>query len=147
VSQPDTTIRNLSLNANVSPAGTQANDINLDVPAIGVITGGGTISPGGALNFKMLANLSGGVIGGVSKVAGAGGGVVGSLGKGAAAGSGTGGIPFAVEGTTSDPHIVPDVGGVAAGLATGAVKGAIGGSTGAATAPAKAVGGLLGKKH
>jgi AsmA protein len=133
VSQPDTAIRNLSLNANLSPAGTQANDINLDVPAIGVITGGGTISPEGALNFKMLANLHGGMVGGLSKVA--------------AAGSGQSGIPFADEGTTSDPHVVPELGGVAGSLATGAVKGVAGGATGAAAAPAKAVGGLLGKKH
>jgi AsmA protein len=133
VSNPDTEIRNLSMNANVSPAGTQGNDINLDVPAIGVITGAGTISPGGALNFKMLANLHGGMVGGLSKVA--------------AAGSGQNGIPFAVEGTTSDPKVVPEMGGVAGSLATGAVKGVAGGATGAATAPAKAVGGLLGKKH
>ena len=132
VSNPDTEIRNLSLNANVSPAGTQANDINLDVPAIGVITGNGTISPGGALNFKMLANLHGGIVGGVSKVA--------------AASSGKNGIPFTVEGTTSDPHIVPELGGVAGNLAAGALKGVAGGATGAATAPAKAIGGLLGKK-
>jgi AsmA protein len=133
VSQPDTSIRNLSLDAHVSPAGTQANDINLDVPAIGVITGNGTISPGGALDFKMLANLHGGMVGGVSKVA--------------AVGSGNNGIPFAVTGTTSDPHFVPELGGVAGSLATGAVKGVAGNATGAATAPAKAVGGLLGKKH
>jgi AsmA protein len=137
VSQPDTAIRNFSLDANVSRAGTQANDINLDVPAIGVITGAGTVSPAGALSFKMLANLKGGMVGGVSKVA--------------AVGSGKGGIPFAIEGTTSDPHFVPNLGGVAGSLATGAVKGVAGGvaggATGAATAPAKAVGGLLGKKH
>lgn len=132
VSQPDTAIRNLSLNAHVSPAGTQAENINLDVPSIGVITGGGTISPEGALNFKMLANLHGGMVGGVSKVAEVSGG--------------KNGIPFDVEGTTSDPHIVPELGGVAGNLATGAVKGVAGGATGAATAPAKAVGGLFGKK-
>jgi AsmA protein len=132
VSQPDTTIRNLSSNVHVSPAGTQLDAINLDVPAIGVITGGGTISPGGALNFKMLANLHGGMVGGVTKVA--------------AVGSGQNGIPFAVEGTTSDPHFVPELGGVAGNLAAGAVKGAVGGATGTATAPAKAIGGLLKKK-
>ena len=87
VSQPNTAIRNFSLNAHVSPAGTQADDINLDVPAIGVITGAGTVSPEGALSFKMLANLTGGMAGGLSKVA--------------AVGSGKGGIPFAIEGTTS----------------------------------------------
>jgi len=132
VSQPNTTIRNLSSNVHVSPAGTQLDAINLDVPAIGVITGGGTISPGGALNFKMLANLHGGMVGSVTKVA--------------AVGSGQNGIPFAVEGTTSDPHFVPELGGVAGNLAAGAVKGAVGGATGTETAPAKAIGGLLKKK-
>ena len=134
VSQPSTAIRNFSLNAHVSPAGTQANDINPDVPAIGVITGNGTISPEGALAFKMLANLSGGMVGGVTKVA-----AVGS-GKG-------GGIPFAIEGTTSDPHFVPELGGVAGSVAAGAVKGVAGGVPTVATAPTKVVGGLLGKKH
>ncbi len=136
VSSPDTSIRNFSLDARVSPEGTQANNINLDVPAIGVITGAGTVSPEGALAFKMLANLSGGMVGGVSKVA--------------SVGSGKGGIPFAIEGTTSDPKFIPDVGGVAGSLATGAVKGAASGAVavpGAATAaPTKAVGGLIGKK-
>jgi len=133
VSQPDTSIRNLSSTVHVSPGGKQLEAINLDVPAIGVITGAGTISPEGALNFKMVANLSGGVAGGLTKVA-AGGRTGGS------------GIPFAVEGTTSDPHFVPELGGVAAGLAAGAVKGAVGGATGTATAPAKALSGLIKKK-
>jgi len=136
VSNPDTAIRNFSLNAHVSPAGTQADDINLDVPSIGVITGAGTVSPAGDLAFKMLANLSGGMVGGVSKVA--------------SAGSGKGGVPFAIEGTTSDPKFVPELGGVATGLATGVAKGAVSGAgavPGAAVAaPTKAVGGMLGKK-
>jgi AsmA protein len=133
VSQPDTAIRNLSANVHLSSsAGTQLDDINLDVPAIGVITGAGTVSPGGALNFKMVANLHGGMIGGVTKVA--------------AVGAGQSGIPFAVQGTAADPHFVPELGGVAGSLAAGAVKGAVGGATGTATAPAKAIGGLLKKK-
>jgi AsmA protein len=132
VSNPDTSIRNFSLNAHVSPVGTQADNINLDVPAIGVISGAGTVTPAGALAFKMLANLSGGAVGGVSKVA--------------SVGSGKGGIPFAIEGTTSDPKFVPELGGVATGLATGAVKGVASGAVPVAAAPTKAVGGLLGKK-
>jgi AsmA protein len=132
VSNPDTAIKNFSLNAHLSPAGTQADDINLDVPAIGVITGAGTVSPAGALSFKMLANLSGGMVGGVSKVA--------------TVGSGKGGIPFAIEGTTADPKFVPELGGVATDLAAGAVKGAAGGVTGVAAAPTSAVTGIVGKK-
>jgi len=135
VSNPDTAIRNFSLDAHTSPAGTLANNINLDVPAIGVITGAGTVSPAGALAFKMLANLSGGMVGGVSKVA--------------AVGSGKRGIPFAIEGTTADPKFVPQLGGVAVGLAEGAVKGAVGSVPGAAAVPTSAVTGLMGhkKKH
>lgn len=132
VSNPDTSIRNFSVDAHYSPAGTQADNINLDVPAIGVITGAGTVSPEGALSFKMLANLSGGMVGGLSKVA--------------AAGSGTSGVPFAIEGTTSDPKFVPELGGVASSLATGAVKGVAGGVPTATAAPKKAVSGLLGVK-
>lgn len=132
VSNPDTSIKNFSLNAHLSPAGTKADDINLDVPAIGVITGAGTVSPAGALSFKMLANLSGGVVGGVSKVA--------------TVGSGKGGVPFAIEGTTSDPKFVPELGGVAADVATGAVKGVAGSVPAVAGAPTNAVTGLVGKE-
>jgi AsmA protein len=125
VSKPDTAISNLSLNARVVPEGTQAHNINLEVPAIGVITGAGTVSPAGALNFKMLANLSGGMVGGLSKVA--------------SVGSGKNGIPFAIEGTTSDPKFIPDIGGMAGSLATGALQGVVPGKV-------PNLGGLFGKK-
>lgn len=133
VSKPDTEIRNFSLTARVAPEATQANDINLDVPAIGVITGAGTVSPAGALDFKMLANLSGGVVGGLSKVA--------------AAGSGKGGVPFAIEGTTASPKFIPDVGGVAAGVATSAAKTVVSGNVPGVKGATGAVGGLVGKKQ
>lgn len=132
VSRPDTEIKNFSLDARVTPEGTKADNINLNVPAIGVITGAGTVSPAGALAFKMMANLSGGVIGGVTKVA--------------ALGSSKSGIPFAIIGTTADPKFVPDIGGVVGGIAVGAVKDVtnvtkLPGT--AVTAPKKALGGLV----
>jgi len=132
ISKPDTEIKNFSLDARVAPEGTKADNINLDVPAIGVITGAGTVSPAGALNFKMLANLTGGAVGGVTKVA--------------TAGSGKGGVPFAITGTTSDPKFIPDVGGVVGGVATGAVSEAAKAPGAAVSAPTKAVGGLVSKK-
>ncbi len=49
----------------VAPESTQANAINVTIPSLGVVTGEGTISPSGALNFTMNANLSGGSEGGV----------------------------------------------------------------------------------
>jgi len=134
VSNPNTSIQNASLDARVAPEGTKADNINLDVPAIGVITGGGTVSPEGALAFKMLADLHGGMVGGLSKVA--------------TAGSGKGGIPFAIEGTTSSPKFIPDVGGVVGGLAAGALgdvaKGQIPGAN--VNNLTNSLGGLLGKK-
>jgi AsmA protein len=131
-SNPDTTIENFSTNARVSPEGTQANNLNLTVPAIGVITGAGTVSPAGALNFKMLADLKGGVAGGLGQAT-----------------SGGKGIPFAIAGTTSKPEFVPDIKGLAGGLAGGALQGAMGsGKLGGTKAndAVNALGGLLGKK-
>jgi len=134
-SNPDTSIQNFSTNARVAPEGTRADNLNLTVPAIGVITGNGTVSPAGALNFKMLANLHGGMAGGLAQVAGMG--------------SGKGGIPFSIAGTTSKPEFVPDLKGMAGGLAGNTIQGVLsggkagGGKTGSAV---DALGGLLGKK-
>ena len=132
VSSPNTTIQNASLDARVTPEGTKADNINLNVPAIGVITGGGTVSPEGALAFKMLANLHGGMVGGLAQVAGAG--------------SGKGGIPFAVEGTTSNPKFIPDVGGVVGGLAKGQLGNVAKGQVPGANNLTNSLGGLLGGK-
>jgi AsmA protein len=131
-SNPDTTIENFSTNARVSPEGTQANNLNLTVPAIGVITGAGTVSPTGALAFKMLANLKGGVAGGLGEAI-----------------SGGKGIPFAIAGTTSKPEFIPDIKGLAGGLAGSALQDALGGGKLGGTKANDAVnalGGLLGKK-
>ena len=133
VSNPDTSIQNASLVARVAPEGTKADNINLNVPAIGVITGAGTVSPTGELAFKMLADLQGGVVGGLSKVAGAT--------------SGKGGIPFSIEGTTSSPKFVPDVGGVVTGLVQDQVGNIAKGQVPGATNVSKGLGGILGKKN
>ena len=89
----DTTIQNFSSDVKVAPEGTQASNINLNVPSIGVLTGGGGVSPSNELAFKMKADLAG-----MS-------------------------IPFGVQGTTSDPKFVPDVKGIAAGFLQNALAG------------------------
>jgi AsmA protein len=132
-SNPDTSIQNASLNARVAPEGTKADNINLTVSAIGVITGGGTVTPAGVLNFKMLADLKGGVVGGLTQVA--------------ALGSGKGGIPFVIEGTTSNPHFIPDMKGMAGGIAKGAMGDVLSGKNVVTGNPVNAIGGLLGKKQ
>lgn len=89
----DTTIQNFSSDVRTSPQGTVAQNINLNVPAIGVLTGAGTVSPSNELAFKMNAQVAGM------------------------------GIPFGVQGTTSDPKFTPDVKGLATGLLQNAIKG------------------------
>jgi AsmA protein len=122
---PDTSIQNASLNARVAPEGTRADGINVTIPSLGTVTGAGSISPAGALDFKMQADLHGGMAGGLTERAGLGGS--------------NQPIPFSIEGTTSDPKFVPNVGGIAASAAKSAVGNAITGKTGG-------LGGLLGGK-
>jgi AsmA protein len=87
----DTVIQNFSSDVKVAPAGTEANNIDLNIPSIGVLTGAGTVSPSNELAFKMKAQVSG-------------------LD-----------VPFDVSGTTADPKFEPDVKGMASGLVKGAL--------------------------
>lgn len=123
----DTSIQNFSTDAHMAPDGIKTDNVNLTIPALGVITGSGTINPAGALDYKMNASLTGGVVSGLTQLAGMGG-------KG-------GSIPFFIQGTTSNPKFVPDLKGMLgsqfkSGLPTG-------GQGGAAV---DALSGLFGKK-
>ncbi len=89
----DTTIQNFSSDVRMAPQGTEASNVNLTVPSIGVLTGAGTVSPSNELAFKMKADVAG-------------------LG-----------VPFGVTGTTSDPKFTPDVKGLATGLLQNALSG------------------------
>jgi AsmA protein len=132
-SSRDTSIQNASLNTRVAPEGTKADNINLTIPAMGVITGSGTVSPAGVLAFKMLADLHGGAVGGLTQVAGIGG-------------VSSNQIPFAIEGTTSDPKFIPDVTGIATSLAKGQLGNFTKGQVPTATKVPKGLGGLLGPR-
>ncbi len=128
----DTSIQNLSTTARVAPDGTQLNNISLIIPAVGTLAGSGTISPSNALDFKMVANLSGGAVTGLTQVAGLGG-------------RGSGNIPFMVQGTTADPKFMPDV----KGMVGSQLKGLLGGQTQGGQQnknPLSGLGGLFGKK-
>ncbi len=124
----DTSIQNLSTDAHVAPDGTRTENINLTIPALGTITGSGTISPGGALNYHMNATLSGGAVTGLSQLAGLGG-------KG-------GSVPFFIQGTTSDPKFVPDV----QGMLGSQLKSGFQTKNPDANSAIDALGGLFGKK-
>ena len=149
----DTEIQTLSATVRNDAAGTKINSLNLVIPSIGTVTGNGTVSATGQLDFKMVARLSGGLAKGVQGVATVAGGAAGGMGGalssfGGAGGltggkSSGGGIPFAIRGTTSNPQVLPDLGGMVGNAAKGMVPGGQANPAGAAT---KTLGGLFGKK-
>jgi AsmA protein len=89
---PDTEIQILSANVRSAPDGLSAKDMQLIVPAIGELSGSGTVSPENALDFKMSA-------------------MVHATGIMAVVGNKP--IPFTVGGTASDPTFKPNLGAVA----------------------------------
>jgi len=97
----DTSIQNLSTDARVAPDGVRTEKVNLTIPALGVLTGSGSIGPGGALSYQMTANLNGAVVTAVTQMIG-----LGDKGES---------IPFFIRGTTSNPSFVPDVKGMLTG--------------------------------
>jgi AsmA protein len=128
----DTEIQTLSTNVRVDPSGTQTNDLDVVVPSIGTVTGNGTVSATGQLNYKMVAKLSAG-------------NPVGAMttGLGMVAGGGkNNGIPFTITGTTSNPVFLPDMKAMAGSMA----KGAVGAPGDVGKAASGALGGLFGKK-
>jgi AsmA protein len=126
----DTNIQNLSSDVRIAPDGTRLEKISLIIPALGTVAGTGTVSPSGALNFNMTANLSGGAVTGLTQIAGFGG-------------KGTGSIPFLIQGTTSNPVFMPDVKGMAGSQLKGLMQG---NQSGDQNNPLGAITGLFGKK-
>ena len=127
----DTLIENFSTNAHMAPNGISTDNVNLTVPSLGVLTGAGTISPGGDLNYKMAAKLSGSVATGLSQIAGLQGG--------------SGSIPFMIQGTTSNPKFVPDVKGLLGNQLKSGIPGIPGQNT-QGGAVVNSLSGLFGKK-
>jgi AsmA protein len=141
----DTEIQTLSANVRNDPSGSKIDNLNLVVPTIGTVTGAGTVSAAGQLDFKLVAKLAG-ALGGISQVAGGAGGITSSLmGGGAKGNSSGGGIPFKVQGTTSNPQVIPDIGGAMGNMVKGSIPG-VGNAGNPAGAASNALGGLLGKK-
>lgn len=108
----DTIIQTLNSNLRVAPEGIRADSVELILPQLGTITGNGTISSSNALDFHMMAKMNNG------------GGLLGGLFR-----SKGGEVPFLIEGTTSKPVFVPDMGKTLGNVMT---------------SPAKGVGGLFG---
>jgi AsmA protein len=114
----DLDIEKLTTNLRMAPDGLRADNFNAAVPGLGTVFGAGTIDARNNLDFKMVATLAGspgGATGAAGTAAGALGGLLGKI-PGASSGSTASQgqrIPFLIQGTTSDPKFVPDVGGLA----------------------------------
>jgi AsmA protein len=101
---PDTDIQTLSADFRSSPEGTDAQDMKLLVPAIGELTGAGTVSRANELDFKMSATVhTSGLLA-----------VVGNKP-----------IPFTVEGTSSNPVFKPNLKAIA-GEEVKSIEGGVG---------------------
>jgi AsmA protein len=130
----DTEIERMGASVHVAPEGIRVDDIAIVAPAIGSLAGHGTIAPGGALDFSMVAKLTGAR------------GVANGLVHAASFGNPEDGVPFKIQGTTADPSFVPDVKAMAGNVVKGSAAttkaaGLLGGSK-----TATAIGGLLGRK-
>jgi len=157
----DLEIQKMTSNVRMAPDGIQATNFDAVVPAVGTLVGGGTINSKNALDFKMAATLTD-VLGAAGSPVGSTGALLGKLGGGGGSKNckSQTTVPFQIQGTTSDPKFIPDVGGLAAGMlksqlgcAAGIIPGGSGvpgiPGAGAGQNPADAVqqlGGLFGKK-
>ena len=157
----DLEIQKMTSNVRMAPEGIQATNFDAVVPAVGTLVGGGTINSKNVMDFKMAATLTD-VLGAAGSPVGSTGALMGKLGGGGGSKNckSQTTVPFQIQGTTSDPKFIPDVGGLAAGMlksqlgcAAGIVPGGSGvpgiPGAGAGQNPADAVqqlGGLLGKK-
>jgi AsmA protein len=94
--EPRTTIQTLTASVAASPEGTSVRDIRVVAPAVGELTGAGTVSPEHTLNFQMRATVK------------ASSHILTALGQ-----KGDVTIPFLIAGTSSNPSFTPDVKGAA----------------------------------
>ena len=108
---PDTEIQTFAATVHMAPDGSRVEDIKFVAPALGELSGGGTVSPSQALDFKMRATLH------------TGGAALAVLGAKSGAG-----VPFLIEGTASNPVFRPDVKALVSGRVQG--LGLLGGALG-----------------
>lgn len=135
----DLDIEKLTTNVHMAPDGLKTDNMDLVVPSLGTVVGGGTLDSKNNMNFNlvatvnsaMLTGVAGGMAGGTT--GGAMGGLMGSvLGGGSNCKGGGIKVPLQVHGTTANPQFTPDVGGATASLLKSELSCA-GGTGGAAT--------------
>jgi AsmA protein len=114
----DLDIERLTSNVHMAPDGLRTDNMDLVVPALGTVVGGGTLDAKNNMDFKLVASVTATAL---SAAGGYAGGSVGAamgklVGGGASCKNGGIKVPLQVHGTTSNPQFVPDVGGAAASL-------------------------------
>lgn len=103
-SSDDTLIQTAASAVRVAPEGIRADNIVVDVPSIGSLSGAGTINSSNIMDFQMVMKLSG-----------AAGNLTGEVGT-LISGGKSQGLPFTIQGKTSNPEFRPSFGGAKAGL-------------------------------
>lgn len=88
-----TEIQSMSMNIHIDPDGVRTENVALEAPQIGSLTGAGTVSAAHALNFAMVAKVHTG-------------GVLEMLGPNST-------VPFKIVGTSTEPRFEPDLKGIA----------------------------------
>jgi AsmA protein len=148
----DLQIEKLTTNLRMATDGLQADNFLAVLPALGQLTGAGTLDSKNALDFKMIATLANSATytsSGGAPASGIGG-ILGAIGGGKGGCKGAS-IPFQIHGTTADPKFVPDIGGTAASLLKSQL-GCVGGTASGANQqqqtqnPVDALSGLFKKK-
>ena len=156
----DLVIDKFTSDVQMAPSGLKTDNMDLVVPALGTVVGGGTIDSKNTMDFKLVATVNSSVMtAAAGSAAGPVGGAMGSvMGAGAKCKDGGVKVPLQIHGTTQNPQFTPDVGGAAAGMLKsqlGCAGNAGGLATGAAGALTKGtpaagavsgLGGLLGGK-
>ena len=113
----DLQIEKLTTKLRMAPNGLEADNFLAVLPALGQLTGAGTLDSKNELDFKMIATLANSATytsSGGAPVSGIGG-ILGAIGGGKGGCKGAS-IPFQIHGTTAEPKFVPDIGGAAASL-------------------------------
>jgi AsmA protein len=112
----DTLIQTFSSGLRVAPEGIRADNIVLDVPTLGMLNGNGVIGNDNSLDFKMVLKLAGGA-----------NSLLGSL-TGVSASAQSKGLPFLIQGTTSNPVFRPALGDAVKGDLQNTLLNALGGN-------------------
>ena len=141
----DLQIEKLTTNVRMAPDGIRVDHLVAVVPSLGDLVGAGTIDSKNNLDFKMAATLTN-ALGAAATPISSAAGMVGKLTGGNAGCKSGATVPFMIQGTTSDPKFVPDIGGLAGNMLKSQMN-CVGSAASGVTkgqSPADAVSGLTG---